>query len=110
LLDYVLEVRTVRIVAGRALSLGKRRMGDLWFFFFRFFMTGKTQFSALYVQKMFVLGSMGRVTGKTSLLIGHRGMLERDLLALLFMAIDAEVIHSFLFEFRVLGSMCAVTS
>ncbi len=58
---------------------------------------------------MFVLGRVRRVTGKTPFLIGHRRVLERDLLALLFMAIDAEVIHSFLFEFWVLGSMGAVT-
>ena len=59
---------------------------------------------------MFILGGMGWVAGKTSLLIGHRRMFERDLLALFFMAIDAEIVHSFSFEFRVLGSMCAVTS
>ncbi len=48
------------------------------------------------------------MTGKTPLLIGHRGMLERDLLTLLFMAIDAEVIRPFLFEFLVFGSMRVV--
>ncbi len=49
------------------------------------------------------------MAGKTSFLIGHRGMPEGNLLALLFMAIDAEVIRPFLFEFWVLGGMRRVT-
>ncbi len=58
---------------------------------------------------MFVLGRMRWVAGKTSLLVGHGRMLERDLPTLLFMAIHAEIIRSFLFEFWVLGSMRRVT-
>ncbi len=57
---------------------------------------------------MFVLGGVRGMTGETPFLIGHRGMFERNLLALLFMAINAEVIRPFLFEFRVFGSMRVV--
>ncbi len=57
---------------------------------------------------MFVLGRMGWVAGKTSLLTGHWGMFERNFLILLFVALEAEVIHSFLLEFRELGAMGVV--
>lgn len=51
---------------------------------------------------------MRGMAGKTPLLTRHRGMLERDLLALFFVAIDAEAVHPFLFEPRMLGRMRGV--
>ncbi len=54
---------------------------------------------------MFALGRMRGMAGETALLTGHRGMLERNVLALLFMAFKTESVHLSQLKLRVLGSM-----
>jgi hypothetical protein len=58
-------------------------------------MAGKTELFILHIQKILVLGGMGGMAGKASLFTDDRGMVERDLLTLLFMAIKTECVPPF---------------
>ena len=68
-------------------------------------MAGETQCTIFCDEKILNLGDVRGMTGETSLTADHRGMLERDILALLFMTIKTESIHPFQLKLWVLGSM-----
>ena len=104
--DNTLNIRAVRIMACIALLLGERSMRNLSLLsFFSLCVTGEAQFAAFRIKQIFVFGSMRGMAGKASLFTDDRGMVERDLLTLLFMAIKTENIYFFENKLRVLGSM-----
>lgn len=109
----ILHIRTVRIMAGIAFLLDKRRMRNLRFLrFLSFAVTGKTQLSDFHIQKIFVFGGVGGMTGKAGFLTRVWRMVERNLLTFFLMAIKAEGANLFEEKLRVLrrmGLMAGVT-
>lgn len=105
-LENILNIRAVGIVARVAFLLGKRCMGNLGLLsFFRLCVAGEAQFAALQIKKIFVLRGVGGVARKASLLTDHRGVIERDPLAFLFVAVEAESIDRLEDKLRVLRRM-----
>ncbi len=109
LLDNPLHIRAMRIMARIAFLFGKRSMGNLGFpGFFCLSMTAEAQLAGLCIQKILVLRRMGPMAGKTSLFTRHGGMLEGDVLSLLFMAVKTELVQLFRLKLWALGGMGVV--
>lgn len=88
---HKLEIRAVWIMTGCAHALCKGHMGHLCALgLLCFCVAPKAQFSALRVEKAFILCCMRKMTGKASLVADDRCMLERHSLALRWMTVQAD--------------------
>jgi hypothetical protein len=85
------EIRTVGIMTGCAHIRVERHMGVLVFLrFFRFCMTGKTEFAGLCQKQFLVLGGMGGMAGQAAFTSRDRGVGNCALFSFVGMAAEAD--------------------
>ena len=109
-LQHARDVRSMRIMAHGAHLIGERRM--LLFQlqgFLCFFMTSKTQRSALRNKEPVILRSMGKMTGETAFSACGRLVRENNGFPFVRMAAEAEIVAALRQKFRVLGGVWVMT-